>query len=248
MSSRDLATFISNPKFSTEREKMMEHWLCSKIYEACFARQLRPLIYTTEYDRGGFDLAVGMETMIREFQLKVRAQGAKTRDWDISYPLLWPKIDELEDYCILAEGAAFAGRMGGVIMMEVSANPRHLKSVDLYYCDISVLAFRHLRGQRQDQAASRLYRLFQQPLKLHRASSKGRITIPKTCFVRVPSVASLLTLAGFPLDKMLSFQCQLRSSIRPILMNRDYDQREPGQHWFTKPQLEDEFQRILSIE
>ncbi len=42
MSHRNLATFIRNSEFSTEREKMMEHWLCHKIYEACFARSVRP--------------------------------------------------------------------------------------------------------------------------------------------------------------------------------------------------------------
>jgi hypothetical protein len=248
MSHCDLATFIRNPEFSTEREKMMEHWLCHKIYEACFARSIRPLIYTTEYDRGGFDLALGIETMIREFQLKVCAHRSKTRDWDISASLLSPRIDDLEAYCILAEGNAYAGRMGGVIMMEVSADSLHLTKVDLYYCDISVLAFRHLRGKREDRAASKLYQLFQRPLDLHRAAAKGQVKIPKSCFVKVPSVASLLTLAGFPLDQMLSFHHQMRGSIRPILSNRDHDLRQPGEHWFTKAQLEHEFQRILSIE
>jgi hypothetical protein len=245
---RNLATFIRNPEFSTEREKMMEHWICYKIYEACFARSIRPLIYTTEYDRGGFDLAVGIGTTIREFQLKVLAHRGKTPGWDISYSLLWPKIDDLEAYGILPEGNAHAGRMGGVIMMEVSTDARHLTDVDLYYCDIGVLAFRHLRAQRQDQAASKLYQLFQKPLELHKASTKGHIRIPKTCFVKVPSVASLLTLAGFPLEQMLPFHYHLRSSIWPLLMKRDFEQRPPGEHWFTKSQLEHEFDRILSIQ
>ncbi len=248
MSTRDLSTFVRNPNVSTEREKMMEHWLCYQIYEACFARHLLPLIYTTEYDRGGFDLAVGIGNTLREFQLKVLAYRGKTPGWDISYPLLWPKIDDLEAYGIIPEGNAYSGRMGGVIMMEVSTDALHLTKVDLYYCDIGVLAFRHLRGRKEDRAASKLYRLFQRLLELHRASAKGQIKVSKSCFVKVESVAALLSLAGFLLDQMTPFHWRMRSSIRPLLMHRDYDARQPGEHWFTKAELEHEFDRICSIQ
>ena len=226
----------------------MEHWLCHKIYEACFARSIRPLIYTTEYDRGGFDIAVGVETTIREFQLKVMAGNASTREWKISSTLLWPRIDMLDAFCILSEGNAYAGRMGGVILMEVSADDNHITKVDLFYCDIAVLAFRYLRNGPDDQAARQLYEIFQRPLSLNAESNRGRIPISKACFIRLPSVASVLNLAGLPLDNMLSFRHMVRQSFRPILTNRDYNTREPGEHWYPLEALEANFLRISSVD
>lgn len=243
-----LNAFIHKPIYSTEREKMMEHWLCSKIYEACFARHIRPLIYTTEYDRGGFDLAVGIGSEFCEFQLKVVAKKARTRKWKIDYTLLWPRIDMLEDFCILAEGNAFAGRMGGVILMEVDANAEQIKDVRLFYCDIGVLAFRNLRQGPSDAPASQLYRLLQTPLKVHKEAEKGKkIVIPKSCFLEMPSVASLLTLAGLPLDEFGSFPHEVRTSVRPILCRRVYEDREAGEHWWPLSHLEHRLNRILQI-
>jgi hypothetical protein len=247
MSVRDLSTFVRNPNFSTEREKMMEHWLCHKIYEACFARSIRPLIYTTEYDRGGFDIAVGVGTSIREFQLKVMAENASTREWHISSTLLWPRIDMLDAFCILSEGNAYAGRMGGVILMEVAADDCQITKVDMYYCDIAVLAFRYLRNGPDDQAARQMYEVLQRPLTLNTDSSRGRISISRSCFVRLPSVASVLTLAGLPLDNMLPMRHMVRESFRPIVSGRDYDAREPGESWHRLEELEAHFERISSI-
>lgn len=245
MKSPDLRAFVSTDRYSTQREKMMEHWLCCKIYEACFARGVHPLLYNTEYDRGGFDLAVGVGSEFREFQLKVVVAGGKRKRWHVTSSLLCPKIDLLDEFTVLAEGRAY-GRMGGVILMEVEADECVVKRVRLFYCDITMLAFRHMRQKRGDEAASRLFELFQRPLSRADHESKGKIALPKSCFIEVPSVASLLTLAGLPLVMDLAdFPRQIRRSIRPILNRR----RRPdgGPYWLSVKELQKMMVQALRI-
>ncbi len=171
----------------------MEHWLLFHIYEAFFAEHQHPLIYTTEYDRGGFDIAIGVNAHIREFQLKVVAKNAKTRSWEVHRSLIRPTIDHLGPYGFLAEGFA-AGREGGVILMVVDARPSRIEQVQLHYCDINTLAYRFISGRSDETPNGPILTGLQRdpfeskPLKLRR-----------THFLHMHSVATLLEFAGFPI-------------------------------------------------
>lgn len=191
-----LSAFMRDANFSTEREVMMEHWLIHEVYKAFCSSGQPPLVYRTEYDRGGFDIAVGHFQFYREFQLKVKAKSAKTPKWEIDRLLMLPPLDgDLHEQIGFLNHGLTAGRGGGVILMEVDVNACNELTVDLHYCDAFTLVFQAMNDPDRDASWHRVLSRLQSEHKTTERSQK--LSIKKSCFLKVKSVCDLLKITGF---------------------------------------------------
>jgi hypothetical protein len=104
--------------------------------------------------------------------------------------MLRPKIDYLERFGFPAEGMA-AGRMGGIVLMDVNVTETAALDVQLGYCDVYSLSFQSLRSGVRDQQGIKLLH----DLKVKSFTSEP-VPLRRQNFLPMASIEHLLIFAG----------------------------------------------------
>jgi hypothetical protein len=149
------------------------------------------LVYTPTVDSDGFDLIIDDRDFLLPLQLKSVIFDGKASRWTIHRKLIRPRIHEIEWFGF-EPSACGEGRGGGVLLIEIHGSSSVIE-LSYLYTDLRILTAIWL-GIIPKPAAS-LKRLIKLRQDLE-AEPSGKVSVPRSAFLRVRSPNHLLALAG----------------------------------------------------